>query len=573
MIPYYQQPSLQTHRQPQQSQGFQPTQPRPRPQQTLYAQAAQPPAAAFSQPYQTYSQYRQSGPAQYFTQQPSQPFAPQRRYAPQSGLQSAPQPHSVAVHQASAPYRPSQPSQLRNTQAHIQSYPSTPSFSYTQPRSGPVIPPARANSQSPDKGRRPLPDPSVTSGVTRQRPTSMPPTSTPVLGVQVQSQSAYPSASSVPQMPASSSQTQPFHNQSQHQPPRAPLQSYEPALHTQTIPNSVQSAQASSTHTVESTASKRPLPAPPGKAVPSPSSQPVTPSHSKMSPAATPAASRRTLPFSPTQSPSIVEGMKARKGSFSTSAQGSPLSTASDDTIRGQGSGAAKDSYDAAEGPIIRISRQTIPPAAPNSQSSSFSSPAAQPASAAPTSRLPPREQGSKSLAFRLASLSLHEEQTHKQPAKRPFPVENRTAFKPNSASPLARSHGRSVIDLDDISPPPPSIRLQSFEKPSIVRSRPTVPTIVLPGEDEDDDDEDDDDEEDDDDDDEEEEEEDEDEDEGLQSSANGLVQRRRGLICYGCDRGIIGRIVSAMGGRWHPACFKCVTFPQNHFVTDATSF
>ena len=30
------------------------------------------------------------------------------------------------------------------------------------------------------------------------------------------------------------------------------------------------------------------------------------------------------------------------------------------------------------------------------------------------------------------------------------------------------------------------------------------------------------------------------------------------GLICGGCDGSIIGRIVSAMGSRWHPACFRC---------------
>jgi LIM domain len=30
------------------------------------------------------------------------------------------------------------------------------------------------------------------------------------------------------------------------------------------------------------------------------------------------------------------------------------------------------------------------------------------------------------------------------------------------------------------------------------------------------------------------------------------------GLICGGCNGSIIGRIVSAMGSRWHPACFRC---------------
>ncbi|TFK34459.1 hypothetical protein BDQ12DRAFT_613425 [Crucibulum laeve] len=32
----------------------------------------------------------------------------------------------------------------------------------------------------------------------------------------------------------------------------------------------------------------------------------------------------------------------------------------------------------------------------------------------------------------------------------------------------------------------------------------------------------------------------------------------RGGLICGGCNGAIMGRIVSAMGARWHPACFKC---------------
>jgi len=30
------------------------------------------------------------------------------------------------------------------------------------------------------------------------------------------------------------------------------------------------------------------------------------------------------------------------------------------------------------------------------------------------------------------------------------------------------------------------------------------------------------------------------------------------GIICGGCNGSIIGRIVSAMGSRWHPACFRC---------------
>ncbi|KAL5522717.1 hypothetical protein ACEPAG_8735 [Sanghuangporus baumii] len=42
--------------------------------------------------------------------------------------------------------------------------------------------------------------------------------------------------------------------------------------------------------------------------------------------------------------------------------------------------------------------------------------------------------------------------------------------------------------------------------------------------------------------------------------SSSGSSQRSRGggLVCGGCGRGIFGRIVSAMGLRWHPQCFKC---------------
>ncbi|KAL5499003.1 hypothetical protein ACEPAH_1521 [Sanghuangporus vaninii] len=42
--------------------------------------------------------------------------------------------------------------------------------------------------------------------------------------------------------------------------------------------------------------------------------------------------------------------------------------------------------------------------------------------------------------------------------------------------------------------------------------------------------------------------------------SNSGSNQRSRGggLVCGGCGRGIFGRIVSAMGLRWHPQCFKC---------------
>ncbi|KAJ8515019.1 hypothetical protein ONZ45_g7502 [Pleurotus djamor] len=35
-------------------------------------------------------------------------------------------------------------------------------------------------------------------------------------------------------------------------------------------------------------------------------------------------------------------------------------------------------------------------------------------------------------------------------------------------------------------------------------------------------------------------------------------LHRGGGLICGGCDGAIVGRIVSAMGLRWHPGCFKC---------------
>jgi hypothetical protein len=35
-------------------------------------------------------------------------------------------------------------------------------------------------------------------------------------------------------------------------------------------------------------------------------------------------------------------------------------------------------------------------------------------------------------------------------------------------------------------------------------------------------------------------------------------VRPAGGFVCGGCDGSIIGRIVSAMGSRWHPACFRC---------------
>jgi hypothetical protein len=33
---------------------------------------------------------------------------------------------------------------------------------------------------------------------------------------------------------------------------------------------------------------------------------------------------------------------------------------------------------------------------------------------------------------------------------------------------------------------------------------------------------------------------------------------QRRGLACGGCGGSIVGRIVNAMGLRWHPECFRC---------------
>ena len=38
----------------------------------------------------------------------------------------------------------------------------------------------------------------------------------------------------------------------------------------------------------------------------------------------------------------------------------------------------------------------------------------------------------------------------------------------------------------------------------------------------------------------------------------HGRQARPAGLICGGCNGSIVGRIVSAMGSRWHPACFRC---------------
>lgn len=42
------------------------------------------------------------------------------------------------------------------------------------------------------------------------------------------------------------------------------------------------------------------------------------------------------------------------------------------------------------------------------------------------------------------------------------------------------------------------------------------------------------------------------------QFGVGGTPSRRGGLICGGCNGPIIGRIVSAMGSRWHPQCFRC---------------
>lgn len=43
-------------------------------------------------------------------------------------------------------------------------------------------------------------------------------------------------------------------------------------------------------------------------------------------------------------------------------------------------------------------------------------------------------------------------------------------------------------------------------------------------------------------------------------SSGSSVRPRGGGLVCGGCHKSIIGRIVSAMGLRWHPQCFKCCT-------------
>jgi len=35
-------------------------------------------------------------------------------------------------------------------------------------------------------------------------------------------------------------------------------------------------------------------------------------------------------------------------------------------------------------------------------------------------------------------------------------------------------------------------------------------------------------------------------------------IRRGGGLSCGGCGGMIVGRVVSAMGARWHPRCFRC---------------
>ena len=44
----------------------------------------------------------------------------------------------------------------------------------------------------------------------------------------------------------------------------------------------------------------------------------------------------------------------------------------------------------------------------------------------------------------------------------------------------------------------------------------------------------------------------------GRQQTHGRQARPAGGLICGGCNGSIIGRIVSAMGSRWHPACFRC---------------
>ena len=42
------------------------------------------------------------------------------------------------------------------------------------------------------------------------------------------------------------------------------------------------------------------------------------------------------------------------------------------------------------------------------------------------------------------------------------------------------------------------------------------------------------------------------------------FVGKGNGLQCAGCGNAIIGRIVNAMGSRWHPECFRCCTCGEN---------
>ena len=44
----------------------------------------------------------------------------------------------------------------------------------------------------------------------------------------------------------------------------------------------------------------------------------------------------------------------------------------------------------------------------------------------------------------------------------------------------------------------------------------------------------------------------------GGQQTHGRQARPASGLICGGCNDSIMGRIVSAMGSRWHPACFRC---------------
>ena len=45
----------------------------------------------------------------------------------------------------------------------------------------------------------------------------------------------------------------------------------------------------------------------------------------------------------------------------------------------------------------------------------------------------------------------------------------------------------------------------------------------------------------------------------GQQSHGGQARPGGGGLVCGGCNGSIIGRIVSAMGSRWHPSCFRCI--------------